>query len=599
MSIVPGRLTGCFIGLAVVALALQSGCGPKTDSSSGAGTGSNLGSAEKPSSTAAAGGDGNQSAASRAAEERRKAAEEAARRRAERRKQLLADAQGKLAAEQWDEAAASLDELHKFLAESTPSKEALTSADTKSSDAAATESPGADASSGASSGTEDAELTALQTQLDAGRKKAAEKFRAESLARAQQWIETGKLDDAQRAIGDVLTRAPTDEERQTAASLTEEIERRRKARRQLKSWMQLLASKNPSEVDTARTQLLQDPDTALGMVLEVLRETTDADRASSYVETLRQFDRAPTVLPALVELLQNEAARPIWGVLAREIPVFQASGAGDALLSMAAKSEDAERRLMALTALAQIPDPPHGALVALAARVAPHGAESAATLAVLSHVVRVHDLRDWDSLRGVPLPAASSADETIGRLRETIRELANPQNAAAADPTVLEAARRLGVVTGLYQPAPLAGIKVLRAESETPEGPAAAVLDGVWNSVDPKTMWRYPAAQRGSILLDLGEERTVAAVRIWNWNEPSGTQRGWKEVEIFVSVTPAELAPVATGIIPPAPGVADSPDYGAVLPIAPTRGRYLRLQAKSNWTLESHSGLAEIQVLGF
>lgn len=591
MSSTIRRTSFCWFGSCAVAFAAFVGCGSQSDPSGASGS-SGGSTSVGPSSGTGGSDDGGKAAAARKAEEQKKAAEQAVRQREQRRAELLAETRTKLAAEQWDAAAESIDHLRKFLAESAPATE---SPATQAPDTTPETKPDGTAESAPNS-TADAELAALQSQLDEGRKKAAEKFRAESLARAQQWIEVGKLDDAQRALSDVLTRAPTDEERQTAATLTEEIERRRKARRQLKSWMQLLASKNPSEVDTARTQLLQDPDTALGMVLEVLRETSEVERAASYVETLRQFDRAPTVLPALVELLQNDASRPIWSVLAREIPAFQSPGAGPVLLDMAAKSDDAERRLLALTALAQVPDPPDVTLGSLASRVAPQGAESAAALAAMSHAVRVHDLRDWTSLRGVP---QASEDAVMDRLRETVRELANPKDPTKADPGVLDAARRLGVVTGLFQPAPLTGVKVLRAEAETPEGPAAAVLDGVWNSVDPKTMWRYPVAQRGSLLLDLGEERTVTAVRIWNWNEPSGAQRGWKEVEVFVSVAPAELAPAATGIVPPAPGAADVPDYGALIPVTPTRGRYVRLQAKSNWTLESHSGLSEVQVIGF
>ena len=139
-------------------------------------------------------------------------------------------------------------------------------------------------------------------------------------------------------------------------------------------------------------------------------------------------------------------------------------------------------------------------------------------------------------------------------------------------------------------------MKVERVESETPESPGSALVDGVWNSLDPKTMWRHPADRRGSVLLDLGESRLVTAVRIWNWNEASGGQRGWKEVEVFVSDNPAELEPVATGVILPAPGAADTPDYGALLPLPAPQGRYVRLQAKSTWTVDSHSGLSEIQI---
>ncbi len=124
-------------------------------------------------------------------------------------------------------------------------------------------------------------------------------------------------------------------------------------------------------------------------------------------------------------------------------------------------------------------------------------------------------------------------------------------------------------------------------------------MDGVWNSTDPATMWRHPAARRSTITLDLGETKTVAGVRLWNFNEPGGTHRGWKEVEVFVSDSPTALTPAASGIVPKAPGAADTPDYGTVIPTPFVRGRYVRLFAKSLWNPDNDTGLSEIQVLGF
>ena len=146
---------------------------------------------------------------------------------------------------------------------------------------------------------------------------------------------------------------------------------------------------------------------------------------------------------------------------------------------------------------------------------------------------------------------------------------------------------------------PIKAVKVLRASGEVPESPAAAVVDGVWDSVDPKTYWRHPLSDRGTIMLDLGETRTVVGVRIWNLNETSGAQRGWKEAEIFVTDTPPAPVAAATGLVPMAAGAASTPDYGTLIEVPFVRGRYVELQAKSLWTTESHSGLSEVQVLGF
>ena len=146
-------------------------------------------------------------------------------------------------------------------------------------------------------------------------------------------------------------------------------------------------------------------------------------------------------------------------------------------------------------------------------------------------------------------------------------------------------------------------MKIVRAGSELPESPAAAVLDGVWNSIDPATMWCYPVTGRGTLLLDLGAERTVVGVRIWNLNNAAAaTPRLEGEVQVIVSSDPSELRSPKLGLLLPAPGIAASPDYSMTIPINFQRGRYVHISAKSLLTTpteEGNTGLSEIQILGF
>ena len=72
-----------------------------------------------------------------------------------------------------------------------------------------------------------------------------------------------------------------------------------------------------------------------------------------------------------------------------------------------------------------------------------------------------------------------------------------------------------------------------------------------------------------------------------------------KDFEIFVGNSPSETTPVAAGIVPQAPGTADTPDYGSLINLPFTRGRYIRLQAKGPWQPNAYMGLSEVQVLGF
>lgn len=525
--------------------------------------------------------------------EKQLAAERAQRQKAqEELRQGLDRAKTDAAAERWDELAAAIEALKKIAAP--------TSSDTPDSGDA--QAAGAEADSIVE------QIVALEKQLAAGRAGLADKSRGEQLERARQWVAAGRIDDAQQALREVLTRGPTDEQRESAQTLTQEIERLRKARRQLKSWLTMLASSEERDVQAAQTQLLQDPDTATGMVLESLRSAMEEKTAAAYLDTLRQLGRSEVVVPALLELLRDPERKTLWPLFTRELPQLAGPEAGPALLNLALQTTDDSQRLAALGALATTADPPPETFLALAARLEQTPTTRAAMLRVMTRGALRHGQRDLWALRG--LSETADAEKAITPLPTLLRSWYSPNaapapaNPAPAAPSPSDAAvsweaRRLAVVLGLEAGAPITGVKVERAEAESPEGPATAAVDGVWNSLDPKTQWRYPADKRGSLLLDLGQERMVTAVRIWNWNEAGGAQRGWKEVEVFVSDTPSELNPVATVVLLPAPGVADAPDFGVQVPIPAVKGRYVRLQAKSTWVVESHSGLAEVQISGF
>ena len=168
-----------------------------------------------------------------------------------------------------------------------------------------------------------------------------------------------------------------------------------------------------------------------------------------------------------------------------------------------------------------------------------------------------------------------------------------PEHAAAA------AARRLAVLIGVFEPAVLQGGKVAAAVGQLEDSSASAVIDGKWDAEDLKTGWRHSLAKPGTIILDLGSEKTVAAVRVWNYNGGGQRDRGWKEVEVFVSNSRTDLTPEASGVIPRAPGANDTPDFSIQLPVDQVRGRYVILKAKSLWAPSNFAGLSEVQVIGY
>ena len=153
---------------------------------------------------------------------------------------------------------------------------------------------------------------------------------------------------------------------------------------------------------------------------------------------------------------------------------------------------------------------------------------------------------------------------------------------------------------GLSSPQVLDGVKVLSVGAEQETSPGAKAFDGKWQGVELETMWVYPTGpNRHFIVLDLGSERTVSGVKVWNYNQQSYPQYGWKEVNIGVSNDSTDPKVDGSGIVPMAPGTADRPDFSTIIPIPYIQGRYVRLECPTRWSNAATSGLAEIQVLGF
>jgi hypothetical protein len=213
--------------------------------------------------------------------------------------------------------------------------------------------------------------------------------------------------------------------------------------------------------------------------------------------------------------------------------------------------------------------------------------------------VRVHGTYDAAAGRNMEVELTPEQAAQLAELPARLEKLMAAPTDADTSPQAAYEAKVLALATRREAPEVLTGLKVYGFGSEMDDSPAAAVLDGVWNTVDYKNQWRHAATETGSIVIDLGEEKTVVGVRIWNFNEASFPHRGWKECKVFVSDTPRPFDPVSIGIVPMAPAAADTPDYSTLIPVDFVRGRYVKLQAASLWRPDVHTGLAEVQVIGF
>ena len=446
---------------------------------------------------------------------------------------------------------------------------------------------------------QESEFGALEARLAEARKGALDAKRTANLVQAEKQMNFGKFAEAQQLIGDVVANNPSPQQHEKANALKDEIERRRRAKRDLQAYMNMLASSSRREVEAAQFELVKDPETALSLLAEASQRTDKPVLAANAVETLGMIDRPQQAQAILVEILRRDGQQALWQVATKEIIRMGKPGAGEALLELALAEVPVEQRMASLETLAQVSDPPPRTLVALLPVLHADGPLLRLALAAAKHGALTHAQFDLISRRGFD-ELSPKQEEQLDKLPERLAMLAAPKDPAASGAAeVAQAAKSLAVALRYLPAQPLTGLKIHLVEAEVPEAPAAAVLDGVWTSVDPKTMWRHGLEKRSSITIDLGTERTVTAVKLWNFNEPGGTFRGWKECDIFVGNSGSETTAVAHGIVPMAPGAADTPDYGSLISVPFVRGRFIRLQAKGPWQPNAYMGLSEVQVLGF
>jgi hypothetical protein len=364
-----------------------------------------------------------------------------------------------------------------------------------------------------------------------------------------------------------------------------------------KNWqpyLDMLASASRRDLEEAQAELRKDPDAALSLLAEISERTDQPALVAGALETLATLDRPQQVMPLLVAVLRRDSQRDAWQIASRQIVQLKQGGAGEELLELALADAPIDQRLAALETLSQVVDPPPQTLVALLPLMYGDGPLLRLALMAGAHAVSVHG--QWDVGLQSAVEISPAQREQFSGLRERLTTLSTMKRSMG---DVALSAQRLSVALRLIAPLPLTGIQVHAASADLPESPAAAVIDGTWNSTDAKTMWRHSEEQPGSITLDLGEERTVVTVKVWNVNEPGTVSRGWKNLKISVGKTESQFADIAEGIVPLAPGAAGTPDYGTLISVPCVRARYVRLQAESTWQTGGASGLSEIQVLGF
>lgn len=302
--------------------------------------------------------------------------------------------------------------------------------------------------------------------------------------------------------------------------------------------------------------------------------------------------RLATAAPLPAAWLEAEVGT-VPSMLPIEPATASTAATGRALLATALAPETPpDRARRCWDALALLPRPP--AEVAVRVLPLPSGLDDASLAARLKAAAKacsVHRLRDPVGLRswpGLTPEHERLLSELPGRLRELTAEPAGPQTR--------QAARLWQTVLGLAEPVPVRDATVLAAAESPADHPPAALLDGKWETRKAEESWRSVAKGACWAVLDLGRPRVVTQVKLWNYNGPEGLHVGCRDVLIGVGRVPGGTDAAVLAELPKAPGAATSEDYGVVIDIPPTEGRYVYFECRTTHGNDVRGGLTEVVV---
>lgn len=438
-------------------------------------------------------------------------------------------------------------------------------------------------------------LRPVEKQLSERRDAMRREERTKLLAAAGTAFDNGDWDESLKQIDAVAALAPGEAERETLNALRSSIDQAMKAQLRLGTWIKMLGSGNSAEVKTAQTQLLEEPEASLPLVRQAIRGD-DPVTTRNAMEFLRKLRKPEVALPIMVSILKDPTQQASWEIAGKEIIRQEQPGAGAQLLQLVLTSTVPEQRAAATTALANIVDPPEATALSLLPILFRDGPELSGTISACTHSVLIHHQHDLLEWLAVNESNSELQAQQLSQISERLRELQSlPDDQKATS----NAARQLAMALRLITCEPIQGVQILDATPTDPSVKSAALLDGVWNTIDPTTMWWTPVSQNGFVVFDLGTSKTVTGIRIWNFNESGAGYRGWKDVEVYVSDTQTALRPVSQGILLPAPGIADPLDYSQVIPVSFIQGRYVKVACREYLAQSSHAGLTEIQILGY
>ena len=192
---------------------------------------------------------------------------------------------------------------------------------------------------------------------------------------------------------------------------------------------------------------------------------------------LRVLNQPQRAIPVMVAVLSRPEQKAVWPAAIKELQKLNQPGAGEPLLELALATQDENSRAAALTALANLIDPPPQTSVAMLPLIQHDGPALAAALAAMRHAVEVHRQQDLVTLRGVSEAISADQLQMLGTLAARLQAIAGPATATERSEAANNALK-LGIATRLIPETPVEKITVSRVSGAEENGGRARRLVG-------------------------------------------------------------------------------------------------------------------------
>ncbi|MFT5528229.1 MAG: hypothetical protein ACI9HK_006218, partial [Pirellulaceae bacterium] len=202
-----------------------------------------------------------------------------------------------------------------------------------------------------------AELAAADIELNRKKELAFNGQQGVLLRKVIADIDRGELDGASERLNEVLSNAPSAEQRAEAVRLKAIVDEQVAVLQRTNNAVEALASDNRDEVLKAQNQMFEDVENALAF-LAITSKSENPVLVRNSLETLGKLQRPAAALPIMLAVLERSAQQPSWNDAVDQIELLGSAGAGESLLQMALSTPDPVQREVALRCLSKVPDPP-------------------------------------------------------------------------------------------------------------------------------------------------------------------------------------------------------------------------------------------------